>query len=293
MAFATADDGVNLYYEESGSGVPILLIHEFADDIRGWEPQIAHFGRWYRCIAYNARGFPPSDVPGAVSDYSQMRAVSDAITVLDHLGIEKAHIVGLSMGGFCALHFGLNHPDRALSLVVGGCGYGAEPGKKDQFRVEALTTAKSFAELGMDETSKRYSVGPTRVQFQNKDPRGWEAFAARLASHDATGCELTMRGVQAERPSLYDLVDDMTKLTVPTLIVSGDEDEPCLDPGLLMKRTIASSALVLYPRTGHACNLEEPELFNKSLHDFFTGVDQGRWGMRDPRSTISGITGMK
>mgnify|MGYP006095527931 FL=1 len=293
MAFATADDGVNLYYEESGSGVPILLIHEFADDIRGWEPQIAHFGRWYRCIAYNARGFPPSDVPGAVSDYSQMRAVSDAITVLDHLGIEKAHIVGLSMGGFCALHFGLNHPDRALSLVVGGCGYGAEPGKKDQFRAEALMTAKSFAELGMDETSKRYSVGPTRVQFQNKDPRGWEAFAARLASHDATGCALTMRGVQAERPSLYDLVDDMTKLTVPTLIVSGDEDEPCLDPGLLMKRTIASSALVLYPRTGHACNLEEPELFNKSLHDFFTGVDQGRWGMRDPRSTISGITGMK
>ena len=293
MAFATADDGVNLYYEESGSGVPILLIHEFADDIRGWEPQIAHFGRWYRCIAYNARGFPPSDVPGAVSDYSQMRAVSDAITLLDHLGIEKAHIVGLSMGGFCALHFGLNHPDRALSLVVGGCGYGAEPGKKDQFRAEALMTAKSFAELGMDETSKRYSVGPTRVQFQNKDPRGWEAFAARLASHDATGCALTMRGVQAERPSLYDLVDDMTKLTVPTLIVSGDEDEPCLDPGLLMKRTIASSALVLYPRTGHACNLEEPELFNKSLHDFFTGVDQGRWGMRDPRSTISGITGMK
>ena len=293
MAFATADDGVNLYYEESGSGVPILLIHEFADDILGWEPQIAHFGRWYRCIAYNARGFPPSDVPGAVSDYSQMRAVSDAITVLDHLGIEKAHIVGLCMGGFCALHFGLNHPDRALSLVVGGCGYGAEPGKKDQFRAEALTTAKSFAELGMDETSKRYSVGPTRVQFQNKDPRGWEAFAARLASHDATGCALTMRGVQAERPSLYDLVDDMTKLTVPTLIVSGDEDEPCLDPGLLMKRTIASSALVLYPRTGHACNLEEPELFNKSLHDFFTGVDQGRWGMRDPRSTISGITGMK
>lgn len=293
MAFATADDGINLYYEESGSGVPILLIHEFADDIRGWEPQIAHFGRWYRCIAYNARGFPPSDVPGAVSDYSQMRAVSDAITVLDHLGIEKAHIVGLSMGGFCALHFGLNHPDRALSLVVGGCGYGAEPGKKDQFRAEALMTAKSFAELGMDETSKRYSVGPTRVQFQNKDPRGWEAFAARLASHDATGCALTMRGVQAERPSLYDLVDDMTKLTVPTLIVSGDEDEPCLDPGLLMKRTIASSALVLYPRTGHACNLEEPELFNKSLHDFFTGVDQGRWGMRDPRSTISGITGMK
>lgn len=293
MAFATADDGVKLYYEESGSGAPILFIHEFADDIRGWEPQIAHFGRWYRCIAYNARGFPPSDVPGDVESYSQMRAVGDALAILDHLGIEKAHVVGLSMGGFCALHFGLNHPDRALSLVVGGCGYGAEPGKKEQFRAEALITAKSFADLGMDETAKQYSVGPTRVQFQNKDPRGWEAFAARLASHDAKGCELTMRGVQAERPSLYDLVDDMAKLTVPTLIVSGDEDEPCLDPGLLMKRTIASSALVLYPRTGHACNLEEPELFNKSLHDFFTGVDQGRWGLRDPRSTIAGITGMK
>jgi pimeloyl-ACP methyl ester carboxylesterase len=293
MAHAIADDGVKLYFEESGSGTPILFIHEFADDLRGWEPQLAYFSRWYRCIAYNARGFPPSDVPEDPAAYSQARAVADAIAILDHLGLEKAHIVGLSMGGFCALHFGLNHPGRALSLLVGGCGYGAEPGKKAQFREEALATAGSFAELGMAETARRYAIGPTRVQFQNKDPRGWEAFAERLASHSAVGCEMTMRGVQAERPSLYDLIDDMAKLTVPTLIATGDEDEPCLDPGLLMKRTIASSALVLYPRTGHACNLEEPALFNKSLHDFLTTVDQGRWEMRDPRSTVSSITGMK
>jgi pimeloyl-ACP methyl ester carboxylesterase len=222
-----------------------------------------------------------------------MRAVADAIVVLDHLDIKKAHVVGLSMGGFCALHFGLNHPDRALSLVVGGCGYGAESEMRAQFRDEALTTADSFEELGMAKTAERYSLGPTRVQYQNKDPRGWQEFADNLAEHSAKGSANTMRGVQAERPSLYDLVDDMKSLNVPTLIITGDEDEPCLDPGLLMKRTIPMSGLVILPLTGHACNLEDPDAFNRSVQEFFTAVDQDAWGPRDPRSQISSITGMK
>jgi pimeloyl-ACP methyl ester carboxylesterase len=278
MPHAKTDDGVNLYYEETGSGDPVLFIHEFADDFRGWEPQIRHFSRRFRCITYNARGFPPSDVPPESSSYSQMRAVADAIVVLDHLDIKKAHVVGLSMGGFCALHFGLNHPDRALSLVVGGCGYGAESEMRAQFRDEALTTADSFEELGM---------------AKNKDPRGWQEFADNLAEHSAKGSANTMRGVQAERPSLYDLVDDMKSLNVPTLIITGDEDEPCLDPGLLMKRTIPMSGLVILPLTGHACNLEDPDAFNRSVQEFFTAVDQDAWGPRDPRSQISSITGMK
>lgn len=293
MAHATTDDGVKLYYEETGTGDPILFIHEFADDVRGWEPQVRHFGRRYRCVTYNARGFPPSDVPPDSSSYSQMRAVGDAIAMLDHLDIDKAHIVGLSMGGFCALHFGLNHPDRALSLVIGGCGYGAEADKREQFRGEALATAGSFEELGMEKTAERYSIGPTRVQYQNKDPRGWQEFASNLAEHSALGSANTMRGVQAERPSIYDLVDDMKTLNVPTLIITGDEDEPCLEPGILMKRAIPMAGLVTIPLTGHACNLEEPDAFNRALQEFFTAVEHDAWGPRDPRSQTTSITGMK
>jgi pimeloyl-ACP methyl ester carboxylesterase len=293
MPHATTDDGVKLYYEETGAGDPVLFIHEFADDYRGWEPQIRHFSRRYRCIVYNARGYPPSDVPPSPSSYSQMRAVGDALAILDHLSIEKAHIVGLSMGGFCALHFGLNHPGRAISLVVGGCGYGAQADKRDQFRDEALTTADSFESIGMAKTAERYALGPTRVQYQNKDPRGWREFAEHLAEHSAKGSANTMRGVQAERPSLYDLVDDMAKLAVPTLIISGDEDEPCLEPSLLMKRLIPSAGLVFLPLTGHAINLEEPDGFNRAVQEFFTAVEHDAWGPRDPRSQISSITGMK
>jgi pimeloyl-ACP methyl ester carboxylesterase len=293
MPHATTNDDVKLYFEETGAGDPVLFIHEFADDYRSWEPQIRHFSRRYRCIVYNARGFPPSDVPPSPSSYSQMRAVDDALAILDHLSIKKAHIVGLSMGGFCALHFGLNYPERAISLVVGGCGYGAQADKREQFRDEALTTADSFESVGMAKTAERYALGPTRVQYQNKDPRGWREFAEHLAEHSAKGSANTMRGVQAERPSLYELVDEMAKLAVPTLIISGDEDEPCLEPALLMKRIIPSAGLVFLPLTGHAVNLEEPDGFNRAVQEFFTAVEHDSWGPRDPRSQIASITGMK
>ena len=126
MSTITTDDDVQLYYEEAGSGDPLLFVHEFGGDHRSWEPQIRFFSRRYRCITYGARGYPPSEVPEDVTRYSQQRAVIDAINVLDALDISGAHIVGLSMGGFTALHIGLDYPQRARSLVVAGCGYGAE-----------------------------------------------------------------------------------------------------------------------------------------------------------------------
>ena len=147
MPHLTTDDGVKLYYEEVGSGVPIVFVHEFASDTRSWELQVRHFGRRYRCIAFNARGYPPSDVPDDGEKYSQACARDDIRTVLDALKIDKAHIVGLSMGGFATLHFGFTYPNRARSLVIAGCGYGAEPSKRAQFAAEAEASAKRFEEL--------------------------------------------------------------------------------------------------------------------------------------------------
>jgi pimeloyl-ACP methyl ester carboxylesterase len=292
MAQATADDGYRLYYEEAGAGAPIVFVHEFAGDFRSFEPQLRYFSRRYRCIAFNARGYPPSDVPEDFESYSQERARDDIRCVLDGLKIDKAHIVGVSMGAFATLHFGFAYPERALSLVVGGCGYGAEPGKRAQFTEEALRTAAEIAAKGMAEVSKTYGVGPTRVQYLNKDPRGYAAFIAQLAEHSALGSANTMRGVQARRPSLWDLVDKMTALDAPTLIATGDEDDPCLEPGLLMKRCIKSAALVVLPNTGHALNLEEPALFNRFCDDFFHQVETGRWPRRDPRAVVGSIMGM-
>ena len=252
-----------------------------------------YFARRYRCIAYNARGYPPSDVPDDERSYSQERARDDIRAVLDALAIPKAHIVGISMGGFATLHFGLTYPDRALSLVVAGCGYGAEPGKRQQFHDETAKTIALIEQQGMGEASKVYSQGPSRVQFQNKDPRGWAEFAAHLAEHSTLGSGLTMRGVQARRPSLWDLTDRMRNLEVPTLVMTGDEDDPCLEPGLLMKRAIPAAALVVFPNTGHAVNLEEPDLFNRTCADFFPQVESGRWPRRDPRSVTGSILGVR
>src|SRR6516164_11527765 len=223
MPHLTTDDNIKLYYEEVGSGIPIVFIHEFAGDARSYEMQMRYFGQRYRCIAFNARGYPPSDVP-QVGKYSQERARDDIRAVLDALKIDKAHIVGLSMGGFAALHFGFTYPDRARSLVIAGCGYGAAPDKRAQFTAEAEAVAKQFEQVSMEKAAEAYALGPTRVQFQNKDPRGWQEFADQLAKHSAEGSARTMRGVQARRPSLFDLVDQMQTITAPTLIMTGDED---------------------------------------------------------------------
>lgn len=293
MPYATTDDGVKLYYEETGSGVPLVFVHEFAGDHRSWEPQVRHFARRYRCITFNARGYPPADVPADVARYSQARARDDIGAVLDHLGIERAHVVGLSMGGFATLHFGLAYPERARSLVVAGCGYGAEPNQGEAFRREAEATARLFEAEGSRKAAETYAAGPWRIPFLIKDPRGWAEFKEQLAGHDATGAALTMRGVQMHRPSLWDLAEELKRLEVPTLVVTGDEDEPCLNPGLFLKRTIPAAALVVVPKTGHTINLEEADLFNRAVQDFLTIVDAGRWALRDPRAApAAGLLGL-
>lgn len=293
MPHATTDDGVRLYFEETGSGHPLILVHEFAGDWRSWEQQMRYFGKRYRTVAFNARGFPPSDVPEQVASYSQARAADDILAVLDHIGAAKAHIVGLSMGGFATLHFGLRHPQRALSLCIGGCGYGAELDKRESFRAEADVIADMIRSEGMPAFAERYAYGPTRVQYENKDPRGHAEFKKMLAEHSAAGSANTQQGVQKERPSLYTMVEDMKRIDVPTLIITGDEDWPCLLPGILMKQSIPSSALVVMPNAGHAINIEEPEEYNRLVGDFLSQVESGRWPNRDPRAVSASITGMK
>jgi pimeloyl-ACP methyl ester carboxylesterase len=284
MAYAQADDGVRLYYEEAGEGLPVVFVHEFAGDHRSWEAQMRFFSRRHRCIAYAARGYPPSDVPQDVASYSQARAAADIGAVLDGAGIERAHVVGLSMGAFATLHFGLDHPGRALSLVLAGIGYGAEREREAEFRANAEAAAQGFETKGSRRFAEIYGSSAARVQLEVKDPRGWREMVDWLGEHDPLGAANTMRGVQARRPSLYDLEARLRQLSLPTLIVAGDEDDQTLQPGIFLKRTIPASGLLVLPKTGHTINLEEPAAFNHAVADFHAQVAAGRWRPRDPRA---------
>jgi len=283
MPKAPGHDGTMLHYEEVGTGSPILFLHEFAGDHASWEPQMRHFARRHRCIAYSARGYSPSDIPDAgVYGFEHFR--DDAPALLDHLRIEKAHLVGLSMGGYTALHVGLNHPGRVQSLTLAGTGSGSERGGLEAFRRTSAETARKFEASGSEALAQSYGASPNRVSFQVKDPRGYQAFVAALGKHDALGSARTMREFQGARPPVYDLEAGLRALAIPTLIVVGDEDDACIEPSLFLKAAIPMSGLAMFPKTGHVVNLEEPDLFNQALASFLAAVEAGRWSRRDPRS---------
>ena len=292
MSFIKTDDKVKLYYETVGKGEPIIFVHEFAGDFRSWEPQVNYFSRYNKCITYCARGYHPSEIPQNETQYSQERAWRDIISVMDNLNMKKANIVGLSMGGFATLHLGINAPDRVSSLVIAGCGYGAIPIEKTSFNKEAdfsnvsLDTAQNILNKGMEKVGSEYALGPSRVQFQNKDPKGWQLFNDQLIKHDAIGSANTLLGVQNKRPNLYALEKEISDIEAPTFIINGDEDDMCLEVGLFLKRTIKTSGLLIVPKTGHTINLEEPALFNSQLLKFYSSIKASTWGKRDKRAEI-------
>jgi pimeloyl-ACP methyl ester carboxylesterase len=293
MPSAITDDGVRLYYEDTGSGTPIVFLHEFAGDHRSWEPQVSHFSRTYRCVVFAARGFPPSDVPGDVSAYSQSRAVADVLAVMDAADIDRAFMVGNSMGGFGALHLALQHAERTLGSVVAGCGYGAHPDVEPTFRSESEKVAVAFETEGSERMSHWYGVGPARVQYEAKDPRGHAKHMEVLAQHDPVGAANTMRGVQKERPSLYAMADELKACEPPIFVIAGDEDNGVLETDLMLKRTIPRCGLAILPKSGHVTNLEEPELFNLFVQRFLTAVEHDKWNERDPRALSTSTTGAK
>lgn len=267
-------NGIRLHYSAVGDGVPLVFAHEFAGDGRSWDLQVRSLARRYRVITYHARGYPPSSVPEDASAYSQDIAVEDLAGLLRHLGIDSAHLCGLSMGASTVLQVGLRHPGMARSLIIAGCGTGSDD--PEQFRRESLERAETIERDGMEAFATAYAEGPTRLPFRRKDPRGWTEFRDAFVRHSGLGSAGTQRGVQARRPPVYEYEAPLRRLAVPSLIVNGDTDEPCLLPGLFLKRAIPGSRMLVLPDTGHTVNLEEPDVFNRAALDFLTLVDAGR-----------------
>ena len=272
-----AGGGVKLHVEVTGSGHPVLFAHEFGADCREWESQVRHFSRCYRCITYNARGYPPSDVPEDQDLYGWEFSVADIAAVLRGLTIPRAHIVGLSMGGYAALMFGLKHGAMASAIVAAGAGTGSAPEDREAWLRDTPVTAAGFLSRGMAAMAEEMGHSPTRIQLKHKDPRGWEEFMTHLRGHSPRGMSNTMARYQALRPSLHDFRDAFASMTTPVLLAVGDEDAPCLATNLMLKSALANAGLWIAPNTGHAINLEEPAAFNVEVERFFHAVEAGSW----------------
>jgi pimeloyl-ACP methyl ester carboxylesterase len=267
---------IELYYEETGRGFPLVWCHEFGGDFRSWEPQARYFARRYRVVTWNYRGFPPSEVPKDPAAYSVEILVEDLRGLLHHLGITRAHVGGLSLGGGLALNFGIRHPEMAASLVIAGAGSGTV--NREEFLRTAERNAALYEREGVEAKARGFADHPTRRGFADKDPRGFAEFMRHVLDHSGIGSALMTRGVMMKRKTIFELEAELKRIAVPALIVVGDQDEPCLEPGLFMKRHMPHAGLVVVPMTGHTANIEEPALFNQAVAEFLTSVENGRWG---------------
>jgi len=275
-----SSNGVEIYYQVAGEGYPLVMAHEFAGDITSWEPQVNYFSRRYRVITYCHRGYPPSEVPNDPEAYSQDLQVEDLYRLLQYLGIEQAHIGGLSMGGTLTVGFAIAHPEMCRSLVIASAGAGSDSGDRERLVASWQSLSESMMTEGMEKFADGYARGPERLQFLRKDPVGWAKFHAGLAAHSAQGSSLTFRGVQMKRKTIYQLEGELQNIRIPTLVMIGDEDGPCVDPAIFMKRNIPGAGLAVFPQAGHTINLEEPDLYNRTVSDFLTAVEAGKWVVR-------------
>ncbi|GLR87735.1 alpha/beta fold hydrolase [Bradyrhizobium iriomotense] len=269
--------GVKLYFEETGEGHPIIFLHELGLDSREWEAQVRYFSRAFRCITFNARGYPPSDVPEEPNLYGWQLAVDDIDALMRGLGVERAHLIGLSMGGYAALQFGLRYPERVSAIVAAGVGAGSAPSQRDAWLRETSVLARAFSARGMDAMARKMAHGPTRIQLKYKDVRSWQEFMERLRHHSQRGISNTMARCQALRPPLHDLRHQFSKMRLPVLLALGDEDAPCLETNLMLKTVLQNAGLWICPNTGHTINLEEPAAFNAQVDCFLAAVERGSW----------------
>lgn len=269
-------NGADLYYESTGEGAPLVLCHEFAGDMRAFEPQVRHLARRYRVVAWNYRGYPPSDVPEDPGAYSPDGLVADLLGLLDGLGLDRVHLAGLATGGNLVLNFAIAHPSRVRSLIVAGAGAGSVD------RAAWLEAAERFADDiardGAEGIVANVADAPQRVIFRTKDPRGFEEFVEGMRRLSPVGAEHVMREVLIRRASVFELAEGLRRLSMPILVMCGDQDAPAFDSSRFIRDTAPHAGLAVVPMCGHTLNSEEPELFNRIAGSFLAAVDAGRWG---------------
>lgn len=253
-------DGTRLHCEDGGAGMPVVFVHEYGGSCRSFDLQVAALRARYRCVAFNARGYPPSEVPTPVESYSQDHAVTDIAAVMDGLELERAHLVGVSMGAASTLQYALKEPGRVVSATLVGIGSGSDD--PATFRANAEANARLLQSGGMAALAAQMNESPTRRRLKDKNPPEFRRFNQQLLAMSPLGHANTSRGVQGRRPTLYVHEERLAGLHVPVLVVVGDEDEPCRKPSDFLERVLPDARLRVFPRTGHCVNLENPGEFN-------------------------------
>ena len=244
-------NGININYEEHGApaGAPILLTHAYAATLQMWNPQFPALGD-YRVIAWDMRGHGGTDSPPKQEDYTEKLTVEDMAALLRHLGIERAVVGGLSLGGYISLEFQLAHPEmvRALVLCNTGPGY-----RKDDARAGwndfATGYAQRFEERGLE------GLG-----------RGVEIDATKKYQRSAEGLAMAGRGILTQRDAK--VMEHLEQIDVPTLIVLGADDARYKAGGDYMASKIPNARKVVIEDAGHAVNLYQPEKFNAAVLEF-------------------------
>lgn len=274
MPFATVN-GVELFYEAVGEGQPLIFCHEFASDMRAWHQQIHWFSRNFRCISYNFRGYPPSSVPSEPAAYAHDELVTDLRGLLEHLGIDRANVVGVATGGGVALNFAIRHPELVQSLVVVGAGAGSVD--REAWVAAARTLSADIARDGMDALVDNIERAPQRQALRLKDPMSWAEFIRNMRELSPLGCSLIMAEALIGRKPLFDLEAEIAALPMPVLVAVGDRDIRGFDTSIFVSRTAPHGALCVFPFSGHLLPVEEPALFNAVVGDFLAAVTCGRW----------------
>ena len=281
--------GVRLHYLDSGQEAngaedsALLFLHEFGGDARSWTEQVAFFSQHpthrRRCLVPSARGYPPSEVPETAADYGWQINLEDALGLIHHLGLKKIDVVGLSMGAYIALLMSLKAPEIIASAVCASVGSGGLPPMREAFIADALASAEAITDTGIIPATSM-AMAPNRVQLLDKNKAAWQEFRDHLSEHPVIGAAHTLREVQAKRPALPSFEKELNTSQVPVLILAGDEDEPCLDASLWLKRQMPLSGLAMASRSGHLLNLEDPAGFNQAILDFHISLAEKTWQPR-------------
>lgn len=267
---------VELYYEETGSGFPVIFCHEFAGDYRSWEPQVRHFARKYRVITYNYRGYQPSDVPTDPAAYSQDILLADMKALMEKLSIRQAHVIGIATGGNVALNFAIAHPGMTKSVIVAGAGAGTV--KREAWLASGRAMAEGMRKIGAEAIVQSIESAPQRQALRIKDPRAWDEFIGIIRELSPEGAALSMLHVLGTRKPVFELREEIEGLRMPVLVMVGDQDTPAFEPMLFVHKHARYGGLAVFPCTGHTLPVEEPELFNLLADQFLSAVDCGRWG---------------
>jgi pimeloyl-ACP methyl ester carboxylesterase len=264
-------NGVALYYESTGAGrPPLVLVHGFACGIRSWDFQVTPLSRTRRVVAYDVRGHGISGAPREARAYSQAISVADLEALLVHLGIRRAALCGLSMGGNIALNFALAHPERVSALVVADTGAGSDDTASWVSDVQAF--ADTLEGDGMEAFADAACANPLFGRYIAQGPEAERRIRACLMTHRAHGIAHTAREVLARRPTIYALEDGLRRLRVPTLLIVGEHDDPCRKIHDFMARTIPGARSIVLPGLGHLTPLEAPGTFNRAVSRFLAAV---------------------